>query len=105
VEGLEMRLGEERDHRDPLAAQKPPHLPEMAEARDRRLPTTGLLLAPHGRRQITEEHLVDADREVRLEAPGKEVELRRAAVPEEDRHGPLDGGGQDAGEAQNAPRP
>src|SRR5437879_11877505 len=50
--------------------------------------STGLLLAPHGRRQITEEHLVDADREVGLELPGKEVELRRAAFHEEDLHGP-----------------
>ena len=47
-----------------------------------------------------EEHLVDADREVGLELPGKEVELRRAALHEEDLDGPLDGGGPDPGQAQ-----
>src|SRR5439155_21671447 len=82
VEGLEMRLGEERDHRNPLAAQQPRHLREMAEARDRRPPTTGLLLAPYGRRQLTEEQLVDADGAGSLGVRGEEVELRRAGRPE-----------------------
>src|SRR6059036_1690950 len=104
VEGLEMRLGEERDHRNPMTAQEPLHLREMAEARDRRPPTTGRPLAPHGRRQLAEEHLVDADRKVSLELPGKEVELRRAALHEENLDGPLDGGGPDPGQAQNAHR-
>jgi hypothetical protein len=41
---------------------------------------------------------------VALELPGKEVELRRAAFHEEDLDGPVDGGGPDAGHAQNADR-
>jgi len=41
---------------------------------------------------------------VSLELPGKEVELRRAALHEENLDGPLDGGGPDPGQAQNAHR-
>ena len=103
MEGFEMRLGEERDDRDAPAAQQPLHLREMAKARDRGSPTTGLLLAGD-RRQVAEEHLVDANREVSFELPGKEVELRRAAFHEEDLNGPLDGRRPNAGHAQHGNR-
>src|SRR5881296_2302508 len=99
VERLEMRLGEERDDRDAPAAQQPLHLRQMTEARDRGPPMTGLLLAPGDGRKLAEEDLVDANREVSFELPGKEVELRRAALHEEDFHGPLDSGGPNAGHA------
>src|SRR5207247_8881045 len=88
----------------PLTVHEPLHLREVAEARDRGPPTTTLLLAPRDRRQVAEEHLVDADREVGLELSGEEVELWRAALHEEDLDGLLEGGGPDPGQAQNAHR-
>ena len=62
VEGLEMRLGEQRDHWNPLALQQALHLREMTKARDCRSPAAGLLRAPRDRHQLGEEHFVDADR-------------------------------------------
>src|SRR5438128_1515444 len=41
VEGFQMRLGEQRDHRDAPAVQEPLHLGEMAEARDGHPPAAG----------------------------------------------------------------
>src|SRR6266545_4534330 len=104
VERLEMRLGEQRDHRNSLALQELLHLREMTKARDRNPPATGLLLPPCDRRELGEEHLVDADRQVGLELPGKKVELRRTALHQEDLDGPANGGGPDPGQAQNAHR-
>jgi len=52
------------------------------------------LLLPRDRRQLAEEHLIDANREVGFELPGKEVELRRAAFHEEDLHGPWTAAGR-----------
>src|SRR5882724_432304 len=104
VEGLEMRLGEQRDHGNPLTLQKALHLREMTEARDRCPPPTGLLRAPCDRRQLGEEHFLDTDRQVGLELPGKEIELRRAALDQKDLDGPADRGRPDSGQAQNAHR-
>ena len=104
VEGLEVRLGQEGDHRDAPAVQAPLHLGEVAEAGDGDPPPGGALPAPHDRGQLAEEHAVDVDRQVRLELAGEEVELGRAALHEEDLHGPLDGGGPDPGQAQHAHR-
>jgi hypothetical protein len=102
VEGLQMHLREERDHRDPQAVQPALHLPEMAKAGDRRPPAIRARLTPHGPRQLPEEHLVDPNRELGLELPPKEVQLRLAALDEEHRDGPPEGGQSDAGHAQDA---
>ena len=99
-----MRLGEQRDHRHALALEEALDLREMTEARNRRPPATGLLLTPSDRRQLGEEHLVDVDRQVGLELPGKEVELRRAALHQEDLDGLANGDGADPGQAQNTHR-
>ena len=91
VEGFQMHLGEERDDRNPQAAQPALHLREMAKAGDRGGPVIGRRLPSDGGRQLLEEHLVHADREVRLELPPKEVQLRRTALDEEHRDGPPGG--------------
>src|SRR5881397_1515206 len=102
MERLEMRLGEQRDHGNPLALEKVLHLREMRKARDRRPPATGLLRTPRDRRQLGEENLLDVDGQVGLELSGKEVELRRATLHEEDFDGPADSGWPDPGQAQHA---
>src|SRR5438093_4324323 len=102
MERLEMRLGEQRDHGNPLALEKVLHLREMRKARDRRPPSTGLLRTPRDRRQLGEENLLDVDGQVGLELSGKEVELRRATLHEEDFDGPADSGWPDPGQAQHA---
>src|SRR5438128_6360019 len=70
MEGLEMRLGEERDDRDAPPAQQPVHFRPIAAARDRGPPTTGLLLAPGDRCQLAEKPFVDANGEVSFEVSG-----------------------------------
>jgi len=99
-----MGLGEERDHRNSPASQHALHLAEMAEARDRRPPAPSRRATARDGRQLAEEHLVDTDREMGLELPGEEVELRRAAFHEQDFDRPVDGGRPHPGQAQDAHR-
>ena len=104
VEGLQVRLGEERDHRDAPAVQPPLHLREMREAGDRGRPLPRRRRPARDRRQVAEQHLVHADRKLRRELPAEEVELRRAALDEEHRDGPADGGEPRPGHAEDAQR-
>ena len=104
VKRLQMRLGQQRDHRDAAAPQEPLHLGEMTEARHRGPPVTGLLLPPHDRRQVAEQDLVDANRELALQLPGEEVELGRAALHEEDFDRLPDGRGPGRGHAEDPHR-
>ena len=100
-----MRLRQEREHGNPQAVQMALHLREVPEARDRSGPVTGPRLPPHGGRQVLEKHLGHPDRQASLELPPKEIELRRAALDEEDLDAPAQGRGDpDAGQAQDAHR-
>ena len=104
VQRLQMRLGQQRDHRNGAAPEEPLDLGKMTEARHRRPPVTGLLPAPHDRGEVVEQHPVDANRELPLQLPGEEVELGRAAFHQEDFDRLLDGCGPGPGHAEDTYR-
>ena len=56
LEGLEVHLRKEREHRDPQTVQTPLHLREMRKGRDRSDPLTPRSLPSDGRRHVPEEH-------------------------------------------------
>ena len=102
LQRLEMRLRQEREHGDPQALQAALHLRKMTEAGHRRGPATRSGLPPYGGRQILEEHLGHPDRQLRLELPREEVELRHAALYEQHLGGPPERGDPEAGQAHDA---
>ena len=92
MEGLQMRLRQQREHGDPQTVQPALHLREMAEAGDRCGPAIRLVPPPHGGRQVLRSTLSTRTGSCASSSRPKKSSSARAALDEEHLDGRPEGG-------------